>query len=79
MASVKKIIRSSWLVKRYTSIEGKENRGYNGTPGPKSRPRRASESEAEMDSEGSRHYLRRNASATQSIRDAVGTFRQVNI
>lgn len=73
MASVKKIIKDAWLGKRYSAIEGKENCAYNGTPGPTTR--RASE--PNMNS--GRHYLRRNTSATQSIRDAVGVFRQVQL
>jgi len=79
MASVKKMIKDTWIGKRYAAMEGKENGAYTGTPGPnlKTRTRRASDSDGQMKSEGSRHYLRRNTSATQSIRDAVGVVRQV--
>ncbi|XP_052798148.1 uncharacterized protein LOC128230148 [Mya arenaria] len=72
MASFKQIIQKSLTAKRYSAIgmEGKENHGYAGTPGPKQNNR------VQNDQPRQERFLRRNTSVTQSVRDVVGTFRQ---
>ena len=35
MASLKKVLRSTWLGKRYAVVDGKENEGYADTPSTK--------------------------------------------
>ena len=73
MASIKDVIRHSWLGK-YGMMEGKENAGYTGTP---SNPRlKRSRSARDTRQSESLPHLRRNTSVTQSVRDVVGTVRQ---
>ena len=72
MDSLKRVINYAWLGKRYAVVEGKENAGYADTPPTTKR------STATGLSERKRNIpLRRNTSVTKSMRDVVGTMRQV--
>ena len=72
MNSFKRIVNHAWLGKRYAVVEGKENAGYADTPTTRRHPRQSGLSERNGNS-----HLKRNTSLTQSMRDVVGTVRQV--
>jgi len=74
MASIRKVLRSAWLNKRFEAIEGKENQGYVETPHSK-RTRTTKEVKSLSERPASMQF-RRNSSVTQSVRDVVGNFRQ---
>ena len=77
MASLKKVLRSTWLGKRYAVVDGKENEGYADTPSTKRTKPNSGLSERKANSMERPPALRRNTSVTQSVRDVVGSFRQV--
>ena len=80
MASLRKAIKTAWLGKRYAVIEGKENDGYAETPMSKRTAKSAPAplSERNTMNQRERPMLRRNSSVTQSVRDVMGTMRQVS-
>ena len=77
MNSFRRIINHAWLGKRYAVVEGKENAGYADTPTTHRQSQRPRQSGL---SEGNKNVrLKRNSSLTQSMRDVVGTVRQVQL
>ena len=79
MASLKKVLRGTLLGRRYSAIgmEGKENYACTGTPATKNGHLKKTQSHTNQQNENPR-FLRRNTSITQSMRDVVGTVRQVS-
>ncbi|KAH3891851.1 uncharacterized protein LOC127856444 [Dreissena polymorpha] len=78
MASLKKVIQNRWPAKRLISGDGKENYGYIGTPASKQVKQNSMQGETKIksDVDAGGHFLRRQTSLTQSVRDVVGTFKQ---
>ncbi|XP_052231489.1 uncharacterized protein LOC127844954 isoform X2 [Dreissena polymorpha] len=78
MASLKKVIQNTWPTKRFIKGVGKENFGFIGTPASKQAKKNNMQGEIKIksDVDAGGHFLRRQTSLTQSVRDVMGTFRQ---
>jgi hypothetical protein len=84
MASFKNMLRGAGARNRYEAVRGKENKGYLETPRSKSTQSQMAKSAESQSCHGassekskSQSNFRRNSSVTQSVRDVVGTIRQV--
>ena len=76
MDSLRRIINHARLGKRYAVVEGKENAGYADTP---TTDRGRGSGPAGLSERNGNVRLQRNTSITKSMRDVVGTVRQVII
>lgn len=79
MDTLRKSIRLPWKTgKRYNVLEGKENTYFN-TPKPSNKRRHSIDGAQNCSHQNNvqQKRLQRNTSLTRSVRDAVGTLKQV--
>ena len=77
MASFRNVLRGVGTRNRYEAVQGKENQGYLETPRSKTTNMAKTPKSQESEKTRSQSNFRRNSSVTQSVRDVVGTLRQV--